>query len=47
VKTLWQGTQAAGNYELEFDAENLPAGVYFGRLTTSTGIFTQRMVVMK
>ena len=36
VMTLVNETQSAGNYEVKFNGENLPSGVYFYRLVVSS-----------
>jgi len=47
VKELWNGNQAAGDYEIPFDAGNLPAGLYIYRLFTESEIVAKRMVVVR
>jgi len=47
VKQLWAGNQAAGTYEIPFDASNLPAGTYTYRLVTESEIVAKRMVVIR
>lgn len=47
VKQLWAGSQAAGTYEISFDARNLPAGLYTYRLVTESEIVAKRMVVVR
>lgn len=47
VKQLWAGNQAAGAYEISFDAGSLPAGAYTYRLITESEIITKRMVVVR
>ncbi len=37
----------AGSYEITFNAENLPSGVYFYRLKAGSFIKTKKMVLMK
>jgi len=48
IQTLVNEHQNAGKYSLNFDARNLPSGIYFYRLTTSSG-FTQsrKMILIK
>lgn len=52
VKTLVDAVRSPGRYESEFDAGNLPSGVYFYRLsaTSSDGqkfVWTNKLVLMK
>ena len=47
VKTLVSKEQPAGTYEVEFDAGNLPSGVYIYQLKTSNRILTRRMILTK
>jgi hypothetical protein len=37
----------AGSYEVEFDAVNLPSGIYFYKLQTNTFVQTKKMVLIK
>ena len=47
VATLVNETKAPGNYEVNFNAANLPSGVYFYRLQTGDFIQTKKMILMK
>lgn len=47
IKTLAQGRHEAGVYTKEFLAEGLPAGLYFYRLKTSSGILLRKMILEK
>jgi hypothetical protein len=37
----------AGSYKVEFDAANLPSGIYFYKLQTNTFVQTKKMVLIK
>ncbi len=47
VKTLIEGYKTEGRYEIEFDATNLPSGIYFYQLRAGNFNQTKKMVLMK
>ncbi|MCX2739198.1 MBG domain-containing protein [Pontibacter anaerobius] len=48
VRTVKEGIADAGQlYEYNFSADNLPEGVYFARLVTSSGVKTLKMVLKR
>ncbi|MCL4551047.1 MAG: T9SS type A sorting domain-containing protein [Bacteroidetes bacterium] len=47
IQILADGVYEAGKYEVEFNATNLPSGVYFYNLTTGTNSITKKMLLMK
>ena len=47
IQTLLSEQQEAGNQELQFSSGNLPAGIYFYRITTDSKQATGRMILMK
>lgn len=47
VATLVDGFRNANSYKVEFNASNLPSGVYFYTLTSGTSRITQKMVLSK
>ncbi|NQV74036.1 T9SS type A sorting domain-containing protein [bacterium] len=47
VAVLVSGQMAAGRHNVNFNASNLPSGMYLYRLSTPTGVITQKMILMK
>jgi hypothetical protein len=47
VATLVNETKASGIYEVEFNAENLPSGIYFYKLTAGKFSETKKMMLLK
>jgi len=47
VETLVNGTQQSGTYTLSFSPKNLPSGIYYYRLTTTTFVETKTMMYVK
>ena len=47
ITTLINEFQPAGKYDIEFNAEALPGGVYFYRLQAGSFIQTRKMILMK
>jgi hypothetical protein len=47
VATLVNEQNSAGSYEVEFDATNIPSGVYFYQLTTKNYVLTKKMILLK
>jgi hypothetical protein len=47
VSELVNGEIEAGNYEVEFNAANLPSGVYFYQLQAGEFISTKKMILLK
>ncbi|MCX6151399.1 MAG: T9SS type A sorting domain-containing protein [Ignavibacteriales bacterium] len=47
VKSLVNGFRSAGSYIINFEAENLPSGIYYYRIITSDFIQTNKMVLLK
>ncbi|NCS90419.1 MAG: T9SS type A sorting domain-containing protein, partial [Ignavibacteria bacterium] len=47
VATLVNEYQAAGNYEVKFDASNLSSGVYFYKLQSGNFVQTKKLLLMK
>ncbi len=47
VSTLVNKLQAPGNYSVQFDASNLPSGIYFYTLRAGNFVQTKKMILMK
>ena len=47
VATLVNEVKPAGTYEIEFDASDLPSGVYFYKLSAGSFISTKKMILLK
>jgi flagellar hook assembly protein FlgD len=47
IETLVQEEKEAGTYELTWNAENLPSGVYFYQLKAGDFISTKKMILLK
>jgi len=47
VEVLVDGFRAAGNYELTFDAEDLPSGLYLYTLSAGSTKITKKMTLLK
>jgi hypothetical protein len=47
IATLVNENQSAGTYNVEFDAGNLPSGVYFYKLSACKNVMTKKMLLVK
>ena len=47
IKILLNEYKVAGTYEIEFDGNNLPSGVYFYRIITSNYSEIKKMILLK
>ncbi|MBK8552113.1 MAG: T9SS type A sorting domain-containing protein [Ignavibacteria bacterium] len=47
ISTLVNGKQKPGSYTVEFNAGNLPSGIYFYKLSSSGFSVTKKMIVLK
>jgi hypothetical protein len=47
VAVLVNGQMASGRHTVTFNASNLPSGMYLYRLSTPTGVITQKMILFK
>jgi hypothetical protein len=47
ISALVNEVQPAGNYQINFAADNLPAGVYFYRINAGNFNQTKKMVLLK
>jgi hypothetical protein len=47
VASLVNGRKEAGEYEVDFNAKNLPSGIYFSTLRSNGNTQTQKLILMK
>jgi hypothetical protein len=47
VATLINEQKPAGTYSIEFDASNLPSGIYFYTLTSGSFTSTKKLILLK
>jgi len=47
IKVLLNEVKTAGNYEVSFNASNLPSGIYFYKIQAGDFVETKKMVLMK
>jgi hypothetical protein len=47
IATLVNKEQVPGNYTVQFDASNLPSGIYFYTLRAGDFVSTKKMILMK
>ena len=47
VATLIDERLTAGIYKIQWDASNLPSGVYFYRLTTGSSVRTKKLTLLR
>lgn len=47
VTTLMEGNYEPGNFKVEFNAQNIPSGIYFYRLTGDNVNLVKKMILMK
>jgi len=47
IATLINEEKPAGEYEVEFNATNLPSGIYFYELQAGSFVEAKKMVLMK
>jgi len=47
IATLVEGSMGAGNYHVSWNAEDLPSGIYFCRLTAGTTVLTRKMILLR
>jgi len=47
IANLVNGRKDAGEYEVDFNAKNLPSGIYFSTLRSNGNTQTQKLILMK
>ncbi len=47
IATLFSEKQTAGNYTFEFNASNVPSGIYFYKLSSVNQAITKKMILLK
>jgi len=47
IADLMNKNLAAGKYSVDFNASNLPSGIYFYKLTTEQNIYTRKMLLIR
>ncbi len=47
IRTLVDGSEAAGKHSVNFDGDQLPSGIYFYRLTASGNSYVKKMVLIR
>ncbi len=47
VTTLVNGNKAPGNYEVQFNASNLPSGIYIYQITADNFVESKKMILLK
>ena len=47
IATLVNEEKSAGKYEVEFNAANLPSGIYFYQLQSGSFVETKKMILLK
>jgi len=47
IKTLVDKEQNIGRYELQFNAQNLPSGIYYYKMTTEHNSITKKLMLIK
>ena len=47
VATLVNETKVPGNYEVKFNAANLPSGIYFYRIQAGSFVEAKKMILLK
>jgi hypothetical protein len=47
VATLVEGTMTAGTHEVQFEAGNLPSGIYLARLQTEQGVRHRTLTLLR
>ena len=47
IDTIVEEQQLSGNYSVNFEADNLPTGVYFYKLSQNKTVITKKMLLLR
>jgi hypothetical protein len=47
IKKIVDGYRAAGSYQVNFSAGNLPSGIYYYKISTPQFVQTKKMILLK
>ncbi len=47
IEELYNGNQVVGTYNLSWDADNQPSGLYFVKMTANSFTQTQKLMLVK
>ena len=47
IRTLFHGERKTGNYQIQFDSNNMSSGIYFYSLVAGDFVDTKKMILLK